>query len=50
MTMGNGGAGMMLATGLGVLLVLGVLVGLNVLVWMRVMRGPRDKAARPEPR
>lgn len=44
MMMENCGAGMMLAAGLGALLVLGLLVGLNVLVWTRVMRGRRDKA------
>ena len=50
MTMGSCGAGMMLATGLGALLVLGLLVGLNILVWMRVMQGRRHTAAPSEPR
>ena len=45
MMMGNCGAGMMLAGGVGVLLVLGLLVGLNVLVWMRVTRDRRAGAA-----
>lgn len=43
MMMGNCSAGMMLASGLGIVLVLGLLVGLNILVWMRIVRNRRHR-------
>jgi hypothetical protein len=41
---------MMLAGGLGIVLVLGLLVGLNALVWTRVVRGRRNRQPVPDAR